>query len=181
MNAGLKGEKEREKHGRENWRGWQWYGMGGESRNLRTYEMRVLTSYLVKENGIIIYWPFIPGSCLHSENNSVSSHGSITSLRLGAPVGAQWTLNKLCFQGLPGIDGRPGPIGPAGARGEPGNIGFPGPKGPTVRIPCRLLPRHFFATFHQNSVFSLALSPVCLKRVGGGPFPHKKTASHLPR
>ena len=136
-----------------------------------TYEIDlavcVLTSYLEKENRFIIYWHFIPGSCLHSENDSVASHGSITSLRLWGPVDAEWTLNKLCFQGLPGIDGRPGPIGPAGARGEPGNIGFPGPKGPTVRTPHSLLPRHFFATFHQNSIFSPALSPLYLKGVRG--------------
>lgn len=74
------------------------------------------------------------------------------------PVDAEWTLNKLCFQGLPGIDGRPGPIGPAGARGEPGNIGFPGPKGPTVSTPHPLS-----SARSPNPGFPAALSPLHLK------------------
>ena len=117
-------------------------------------------------------------SSMHSEDDSVSSHGRIASLRLWEPVDAEWTWNKLWFQGLPGIDGRPGPIGPAGARGEPGNIGFPGPKGPTVRITTTSSPSALFCiTIHQNSHFSLASGPSTSR----GPLQHKKTAIyHLP-
>lgn len=63
------------------------------------------------------------------------------------------------------MDGRPGPIGPAGARGEPGNIGFPGPKGPTVRITTtssslallffgHILPKLWY--FSRASVYSIS-------------------------
>lgn len=135
----------------------------------------VLTSYSEKENG---FMTSSRRSSMHSEDDSVSSHGRIRSLRLWDPVDAEWTLNKLWFQGLPGIDGRPGPIGPAGARGEPGNIGFPGPKGPTVRITTTSSPSALLRiTFHQNSHFSLASVPSTSR----GPFQHKKTAIyHLP-
>jgi hypothetical protein len=132
---------------------------------LPTYEIElavcVLTSYLEKENGFIIYWHFMwEALCIQK---TILIHPVAASEARGWRPCGSWVNFKLWFQGLPGIDGRPGPIGPAGTRGEAGNIGFPGPKGPTVRITTTSPSVLVSYISSKLQYFSPVSQPICLK------------------